>query len=51
MKIKLALAALIAAFAAGCAGTARWDEAAFPNQVYYDGTQAKPAQASTAAVK
>ena len=44
MKIKLALAALCVV-ASGCAGTPRWDEAAFPQQVYYDGSSA-PVQAA-----
>ena len=44
MKIKLALAALCVV-ASGCAGTGRWDEAAFPQQIYYDGTSA-PVQAA-----
>ena len=40
MTKKLVWAALCLALASGCSSAPRWDEAAFPNQVYYDGTSA-----------
>jgi hypothetical protein len=49
MKIQLALAALCAACACGCAGTPRWDTSVFPNQVVYDAAGTQPAQASAPA--
>jgi hypothetical protein len=36
MTNKLIWAALCLALASGCAGTPRWDDTVFPNQVYYD---------------